>query len=437
MLIFLGLKKVLPPHCAKFVISFAQLPRLRGGFFSLCPSDKNNDTAVITEETAGPRVWFRLSAYNISMGLLGSRPRAPAPPVSPAGTLQRQAGAGSRGKEAPEPVNWTESQLIRLINDEKMAPRYTLSSTITVDRETECPICFNDFEFLNVVCCCQHLICTNCYIKLRKPLDFHCLCPFCDKKGFLVTFESKKQREEKQGEGGGTTAAATSTPYRSRTAMPDHIPLSSKADRRELEREITISRSFDVHDSARYLGSGERGRSNSERMTPGRYRGGRGSNDRPRAPANQQDALRELTRLLGDSGEVDRLEEIMLMAAMRASMQDVSTGLPPPPTMTSSTPPAARPASPTASSSDSSSSVPSVPPPAPARVPAPAPVPVPVLAPPLAHTHFEQERGSLGGLSMSDRGIGDIDLSEEEQLQIAIDLSMRRPSSPPERDPPV
>lgn len=247
------------------------------------------------------------------MGQLGSRPASTS-------SLQGQQRQGA--KEPPAALaNWTEAQLLRLIGEKKLAPRFALTSS--VERETECPICFCEYEYLNLVSCCQQLVCTNCYIKLRKPLDSNCMCCFCEKKGFLVTF-SAGAGDMPQQDGPGISsspASSSSTPYRSRTATPVHIPLSSKADRKVLEREISLSRSYVTHDSGRYYGGGgERGRSNSEQVVH------RASNDRRPLPS-QQEALRELSRLLGggDTGEVERLEDFMMMAAIRQSMQEAPT----------------------------------------------------------------------------------------------------------------
>lgn len=344
------------------------------------------------------------------MGLFGSRPRQPSH-FQQSGQQQSssQAEGGERQQQPPPSPsssypNWTEGQLLRLISEKKLAPRYALTTTVPLERETECPICFGEYD-LNLVCCCQQFICTNCFVTLRKPLDVKCVCPFCEKQGFHVTFAFTDAGDKPNDNAVDCPTSSSSTPYRSRTATPMHIPLSSKADRTALEREISLSRSYDTHDSVRYYG-GERGRSNSEQVAPARHRNSN-ENRRQGPPSSQQEALRELSLMLGDTGEVERLEEIMLMAAIRQSMQEALPPPPPPPTGFGKTNHTG--AAPTAAAGAAGGR-------GGAGEKFGGPPPLPRSLPPAAVTEdtSSQEGGRESGGS----------LSEEEQMLLAITLSL-------------
>jgi len=62
----------------------------------------------------------------------------------------------------------------------------------------ECPICFLYYDGVNAASCCRQPICTTCYLQV-KPQRAHVPCPFCSRDGFeahLHVFDAKDREGE-------------------------------------------------------------------------------------------------------------------------------------------------------------------------------------------------------------------------------------------------
>jgi len=323
---------------------------------------------------------------------------------------------------------WTEEQIARLIEEKKLASRKTLGS-LTVDRETECPICFNDFEQLNSVSCCNQFICTDCYVKIRKPGQINCLCPFCDNAGFpVMPVDREKVPSLEHGAPQSPDGTPGSNPqaFRRKTpTTPVHIPLATKADRESIEKDIQISRSMDTGDDLGRLSAGRSSYSsaNSGMASLASQLASRraGSRDSGTPVSPEDEMIRGLSRMLQGSNIAD-VNDIMLLAAIRQSMQQ---GQPPaPPTQASAADGggSGQSSSPSVALSESaihhteSGGEGQPPGPAPAT-----PVRTQLLAPSL------RDRAESGISEMSELSA----LTEDEQLQLAISLSLSPSSGSP------
>ena len=52
----------------------------------------------------------------------------------------------------------------------------------------ECPICFLNFEALNIATCCSQTICTDCYMLVKNAVKGSPICPFCSLKSMSVRY---------------------------------------------------------------------------------------------------------------------------------------------------------------------------------------------------------------------------------------------------------
>ena len=318
---------------------------------------------------------------------MGSRARAPAP-------AGRSGTAGPR-KPVEQLKPWTEAQIVAAIAEKKLAPRDPLSSSQAQaqeqeqERETECPICFCDYDSLNSVLCCNQLVCTSCYVNLRKPQDAKCACPFCEKPGFLVAPADA-----------GSSSSTPKPAFRSRTTTPTFVPTCSKADRQTIEREISATRSSADFDSPR-------GSYTSSILFRDLSRSSASSSSSPRfsspSPEIRGQALREhLGRLLHDAsrmgpGGLGHVNEVLLLEAIRQSLEQ-------------------------GQGSGGEDHPPPVPPTGLGQGQGP-PLPFP---PPDGRDRLESAGSVLSDASS---------LTEEEQLQLAISLSLRDEPSPSSSPP--
>lgn len=337
------------------------------------------------------------------MGLGGSRNRA-----SQSSSTQeiQQGNAGAARKRSiteKDKGSWTESMIIRQISEKKLAPRVSMTSSM-LDRETECPICFNDFEHLNLVNCCKQFICTECYVKLRKPCDSECMCPFCEKLGFLVTVVDGNSEPPKTVCAITATTSSdppTATPprspqFRSRTSTPLYIPVSSKSDRQNIEKEIKQSRSLDSNfDSGFYrrpmhsqsaIGSTPSPSAMARAVVRRSQAGSSGSGQ-----FHPHDTYRELTRMLEGASGFSDVNDMLLLAAIRQSMAE-------------SAPSAASPTHP----------------PSPTPRPAPEQPPLPEAYNTPQPYSNRSRLSSSAESTMSEMS----EMTEEEQMQLAISLSL-------------
>lgn len=338
---------------------------------------------------------------NTRTGRTGQSP----PPLSPS------AGAAAAARK--EPVRkWTEDQVLRLVEEKKLASRTALSSQSAslVDRETECPICFNDFEQLNAVMCCNQLVCTQCYVTIRKPGEVNCICPFCDHAGFPVVPVGDAASLAHQASESESSPEGTATRARRKTfSTPVHVPVATKEDRESMEKEIRMSRSADA---------GQRPWRGAV-VSPPSARGSRTSQRNSGTATSPEEAIRELANMLQGS-HLSEVNEMLLAAAIRQSMQQGNVGMSSPQTAEGSNPVA----SPTAAASlEHIAPTFSPPPPYSAQSiqpPLPPHSPQPPLPPPPPHSPARDRLSSSAESALSEMS----ELTEEEQLQLAISLSL-------------
>ena len=72
------------------------------------------------------------------------------------------------------------------INEHRnLAPKKSIDADIDGQ---ECPICFLNFEALNIAACCSQLICTDCYLLVKNSVKGSPICPFCSLKSMSVRY---------------------------------------------------------------------------------------------------------------------------------------------------------------------------------------------------------------------------------------------------------
>ena len=113
-----------------------------------------------------------------------------------------QPAEAPRAKEKKPKLTYSHSAVELLVSQRKLAPRRpvedpeapgtgtkSVRGTAKVE-PVECPICFLNYNEINRVDCCQQNICTDCYVTVRNtmPDPEKCICPFCNKTGFKITY---------------------------------------------------------------------------------------------------------------------------------------------------------------------------------------------------------------------------------------------------------
>lgn len=158
------------------------------------------------------------------------------------------------------------------IDPSNLAPRKQIESNFP--ENSECPICFLNYEELNIATCCKQLICTDCYLLMKhSPVNdgSKCPCPFCSNETLNVVYSSLTKKTTSgtfqpvtdllsQGISSFSSATTLSktegsdsnistgaeninpiTPIRN-VQWASHVPLSSIDDRRDLETAIQQQR---------------------------------------------------------------------------------------------------------------------------------------------------------------------------------------------------
>ena len=71
----------------------------------------------------------------------------------------------------------------------KFAPKHTIENNFS--ENSECPICFLNYEALNEATCCKQLICTGCYLLMKYTatlVEIKCPCPFCSNETLNIVY---------------------------------------------------------------------------------------------------------------------------------------------------------------------------------------------------------------------------------------------------------
>ncbi|KAG6611283.1 ring u-box domain-containing protein [Phytophthora cinnamomi] len=203
---------------------------------------------------------------------------------------------------------WELKAARRLVVERKIAPRFPGREAKEGCFSLECPICFMFYPgSLNMSSCCNKPICSECYLQIRppqKPIS----CPFCNHEAFtirytvpspaeLATIRSMKDlRSPRRSSAIGIPKRPEPTQPES-TSSPQSVQYASVEDRHR------------IRDSLRsQLSISDKPVTNSPH---------------PNSVAALNDAA---SRLLATPADAARLEELMLLEAIRRSMQDLRVG---------------------------------------------------------------------------------------------------------------
>ena len=157
-----------------------------------------------------------------------------------------------------------------VIDDSKFAPKKQIFTEIY--ENTECPICFLNYEALNEALCCKQMICTECYLLMKHTAIqavVKCPCPFCSNEVLNIIYRSQlpilkaPPTSPVSPAEGNTEASSSPTPYSWMKVDPDvssndgslsaracmrkvhndvSVPKSSIDDRKDIEKEIQQQR---------------------------------------------------------------------------------------------------------------------------------------------------------------------------------------------------
>ncbi|KAJ0410635.1 hypothetical protein ATCC90586_009116 [Pythium insidiosum] len=207
---------------------------------------------------------------------------------------------------------WDVRTARRLILDKRLAPRIPGREAKESCFTQECPICFMYYPGnLNQAACCNNAICTECYLQLRPPKLSVC-CPFCNRNDFAVKYaapavfnlssvyaESSPAANESRG---ASPAGVDPAIARHFASVEDrhHLRDSLRAQLNLSDRRLTTPppRSASMHAG----GSGRIVISSPEDVVQ----------------------LSESRYIIATAADAARLEEMMLLEAIRRSMHDVN-----------------------------------------------------------------------------------------------------------------
>ena len=160
-----------------------------------------------------------------------------------------------------------------LVDEKSYAPRKQIESDFP--ENSECPICFLNYEELNIALCCRQLICTECYLLMKNSAISEaskCPCPFCSNETLNVVYNPNKTPKKKicpsfQADNGcyaeaisssfssnstcsktdgyetaSSNGADSSTGRNTSSSTLLNVPLSSVNDRRDIEIAIQQQR---------------------------------------------------------------------------------------------------------------------------------------------------------------------------------------------------
>lgn len=227
-----------------------------------------------------------------------------------------------------------------LIAEKKLAPKLKGSDTES-NSSVECPICFLNFTSINTVKCCKKYICTECYIQVCTS-SANNACPFCTSPSFGAFFVEQTLQNHNKGEldvdnfeniDSNLPSNKFVTPESDRKSLQ----VMSVESRQIMEQELQTQRYLDddyVPIRMRNLSDSASGNLSPQRLPNSRNRNRRASENNSPRYRNRRDEMsydnvRRLGEIIHDIGldeggfEIGQLEDIMLMEAIRQSMNDV------------------------------------------------------------------------------------------------------------------
>jgi len=210
--------------------------------------------------------------------------------------------------------DWDVRVVRKLISDKKMAPlsRGRVDPSDVQEGYEECPICFLYYTGgLNRSKCCKKGICTECYLQVRRP-NQPTNCPFCNHSQYIVSFTGPLSRDEIAKEM-KEQRKVQELKVQMRNDEIERDKAREDAKRSKLSKPNSNLQSAIEHSQLPPIS--EEGASGSSSVTPSPF-----------------------DKLINNPSEAD-LEELMLMEAIRLSLenrgvnstQNIDTLTPPPP----------------------------------------------------------------------------------------------------------
>ncbi|CAH0516804.1 unnamed protein product [Peronospora belbahrii] len=200
---------------------------------------------------------------------------------------------------------WELKTARRLIVERKLAPRIPGKEVKEGDFSLECPICFMFYpEILNMSSCCNKPICSECYLQIRPPQK-SISCPFCNHEAFDILYTPLSLTEissvcSVKNLRSPCRSSAIGIPKRVETQPATTMPNPQSVHYASVEDRHRI------RDSLRsQLSISDKPVTNSPH---------------PNSVAALNDAA---SHSLATPADAARLEEMMLMEAIRRSMQDL------------------------------------------------------------------------------------------------------------------
>ncbi|EEY70673.1 uncharacterized protein PITG_06150 [Phytophthora infestans T30-4] len=201
---------------------------------------------------------------------------------------------------------WELKTARRLIMERKLAPRFPGQETKEGCFTLECPICFMFYPGnLNTSSCCTKPICSECYLQIRPPQKPIC-CPFCNQDDFSVRYASPSPAE---------LATIRSMKNLRSPRRSSAIGIPKRADSEPAPSSTQSAQYASVEDRHRIRDSLRSQLSISDKPVT--------NSPHPNSVAALNDAA---SHLLTTPADAARLEELMLLEAIRRSMQDVCVG---------------------------------------------------------------------------------------------------------------
>ncbi|CAI5725347.1 unnamed protein product [Peronospora destructor] len=203
---------------------------------------------------------------------------------------------------------WEFKTARRLILERKLAPRIPGRETKEGNFSLECPICFMFYpEILNMSSCCNKPICSECYLQIRPPQK-SISCPFCNQEAFGVLYTPPSPTEISS----IRSVKNVSSPRRSSAiGILKHVeaePTTTLTSTQSIQYASVEDR-HRIRDSLRsQLSISNKPVTNSPH---------------PNSVAALNDAA---SHRLATPADAVRLEEMMLLEAIRRSMQDLHVG---------------------------------------------------------------------------------------------------------------
>ncbi|EGZ16241.1 hypothetical protein PHYSODRAFT_354883, partial [Phytophthora sojae] len=203
---------------------------------------------------------------------------------------------------------WELKAARRLIVERKIAPRFPGREAKEGCFALECPICFMFYPgSLNMSSCCNKPICSECYLQIRPPQKSIC-CPFCNQEAFTIRYTAPSPAEL-------ATIRSMKDLRSPRRSSAIGIPKRPEPSQPEATSSPHSVQYASVEDRHRIRDSLRSQLSISDKPVT--------NSPHPNSMASLNDAA---SHLLATPADAARLEELMLLEAIRRSMQDLRVG---------------------------------------------------------------------------------------------------------------